>query len=157
MDERVVTELEEIVGAENVSTAQADRITHSYDATQQRLSPGRGGLRRDHRPGQPDRQARQPLVDTAPAAGGRQRLYRRHPAGAGRHRPGVDADDQDSRYRPGQSRRRGRTGGGHRRTAAAGRESWDFFIPLIRPPRNSAPWAAMSPNAPAVRAASNTG
>ncbi len=39
MDGRVVTELEEIVGAANVSTAQTDRITHSYDATQQRFLP----------------------------------------------------------------------------------------------------------------------
>jgi glycolate oxidase len=39
MDEQVVKELEEIVGAENVSTAPTDKITHSYDATQQRYLP----------------------------------------------------------------------------------------------------------------------
>jgi glycolate oxidase len=39
MDEQVVKELEEIVGAENVSTAPSDKITHSYDATQQRFLP----------------------------------------------------------------------------------------------------------------------
>ncbi|EKD39639.1 MAG: hypothetical protein ACD_75C00337G0005, partial [uncultured bacterium] len=39
MDDRIVQELAEIVGAENVSTASADKITHSYDATQQRYLP----------------------------------------------------------------------------------------------------------------------
>lgn len=39
MDEQVVKELEEIVGVENVSTAPVDKITHSYDATQQRYLP----------------------------------------------------------------------------------------------------------------------
>lgn len=39
MDEQVVKELEEIVGADNVSIAPADRITHSYDATQKQHLP----------------------------------------------------------------------------------------------------------------------
>lgn len=39
MDEQVVFELKGIVGAENVSTALTDKITHSYDATQERHLP----------------------------------------------------------------------------------------------------------------------
>jgi len=39
MNEQVVKELEEIVGAANVSTAVTDKITHSYDATQRRCLP----------------------------------------------------------------------------------------------------------------------
>lgn len=39
MDDQIVQELAEIVGVENVSTASADKITHSYDATQQRYLP----------------------------------------------------------------------------------------------------------------------
>ena len=35
MDEQIVQELLDIVGEKNVSTAQADKITHSYDATQE--------------------------------------------------------------------------------------------------------------------------
>lgn len=35
----IVTALEAIVGAENVSTESADRLTHSYDATQQQFLP----------------------------------------------------------------------------------------------------------------------
>jgi glycolate oxidase len=39
MDEQIVQELISIVGKENVSTAVADKITHSYDATQERHLP----------------------------------------------------------------------------------------------------------------------
>ncbi|NOR24061.1 MAG: FAD-binding protein [Desulforhopalus sp.] len=39
MDEHVVKELIEIVGKENVSTAVSDKITHSYDATQEKHLP----------------------------------------------------------------------------------------------------------------------
>ena len=39
MNGQVVKELEEIVGAANVSTAVTDKITHSYDATQRRCLP----------------------------------------------------------------------------------------------------------------------
>ncbi|MDK9708100.1 MAG: FAD-binding protein [Desulforhopalus sp.] len=39
MDATIITELEAIVGAENVSTSATDKITHSYDATQQRYLP----------------------------------------------------------------------------------------------------------------------
>ncbi len=39
MEKKVLAELAAIVGAENVSTATSDRITHSYDATQQRFLP----------------------------------------------------------------------------------------------------------------------
>jgi len=39
MDEQVVKELIEIVGKENVSTAVSDKITHSYDATQEKHLP----------------------------------------------------------------------------------------------------------------------
>ena len=39
MDEQVLKELREIVGPENVTTALTDRITHSYDATQERHLP----------------------------------------------------------------------------------------------------------------------
>lgn len=39
MMEEVLQELQAIVGRENVSTAAADRITHSYDATQKRFLP----------------------------------------------------------------------------------------------------------------------
>jgi len=39
MDEQVVRELTDIVGIENVSTAVSDKITHSYDATQEQHLP----------------------------------------------------------------------------------------------------------------------
>ena len=39
MDQQVVKELQDIVGKENVSTAISDKITHSYDATQERHLP----------------------------------------------------------------------------------------------------------------------
>ncbi len=39
MNEQVVKELEEIVGAANVSISSADRLTHSYDATQKQHLP----------------------------------------------------------------------------------------------------------------------
>jgi glycolate oxidase len=39
MDEQIVQELISIVGKENVSIAVADKITHSYDATQERHLP----------------------------------------------------------------------------------------------------------------------
>jgi len=39
MDEQVVREMVAIVGPEDVSTSKADRITHSYDATQKRYLP----------------------------------------------------------------------------------------------------------------------
>jgi len=39
MDDRVVNRLIEIVGKDNVLAAEADRITHSYDATQQKHLP----------------------------------------------------------------------------------------------------------------------
>jgi glycolate oxidase len=39
MDEQVLNELKNIVGQDNVFTALADRITHSYDATQKRHLP----------------------------------------------------------------------------------------------------------------------
>jgi len=39
MDDRVIQELRDIVGKENVSTAVTDKITHSYDATQGRHLP----------------------------------------------------------------------------------------------------------------------
>ncbi len=39
MDTQLVKDLEAIVGADNVSTARTDRITHSYDATQKRHLP----------------------------------------------------------------------------------------------------------------------
>jgi glycolate oxidase len=39
MDKQVVKELKDIVGRENVLTALSDRITHSYDATQERHLP----------------------------------------------------------------------------------------------------------------------
>ncbi len=39
MDAQVITELEEIVGADNVSTASTDKITHAYDATQKCYLP----------------------------------------------------------------------------------------------------------------------
>ncbi len=39
MDERIVHKLKTIVGRENVFTALADRITHSYDATQKQFLP----------------------------------------------------------------------------------------------------------------------
>lgn len=39
MNGQIVKELEEIVGAANVSTAITDKITHSYDATQRRCLP----------------------------------------------------------------------------------------------------------------------
>ncbi len=39
MDEQVVIELIDIVGKDNVSTAVSDKITHSYDATQERHLP----------------------------------------------------------------------------------------------------------------------
>ena len=39
MDNRIVKELEAIVGKDNVSTAVSDKITHSYDATQERHLP----------------------------------------------------------------------------------------------------------------------
>jgi glycolate dehydrogenase FAD-linked subunit len=39
MDELIVKELKAIVGPENVFTAMADRITHSYDATQKQYLP----------------------------------------------------------------------------------------------------------------------
>lgn len=39
MDAKIITEIEAIVGAGNVSTATTDKITHSYDATQQSFLP----------------------------------------------------------------------------------------------------------------------
>jgi len=39
MNDRIIQRLKEIVGEENVSIATADRITHSYDATQKRYLP----------------------------------------------------------------------------------------------------------------------
>ncbi len=39
MNDQIVKELIDIVGKDNVSTAVADKITHSYDATQQRYLP----------------------------------------------------------------------------------------------------------------------
>lgn len=39
MDNRIVKELVDIVGKDNVSTAVSDKITHSYDATQERHLP----------------------------------------------------------------------------------------------------------------------
>lgn len=39
MEQQVYSKLVEIVGEKNVSTAKTDRITHSYDATQQRYLP----------------------------------------------------------------------------------------------------------------------
>ena len=39
MDAQVVKDLEKIVGVDNVSTASTDKITHSYDATQQCYQP----------------------------------------------------------------------------------------------------------------------
>ena len=39
MDERIVQELQAIVGKANITTALADKITHSYDATQQQHLP----------------------------------------------------------------------------------------------------------------------
>ncbi len=39
MDAQVITELVEIVGADNVSTARTDKITHAYDATQKCYLP----------------------------------------------------------------------------------------------------------------------
>ncbi len=39
MNEQIVKELSDIAGKNNVSTAMADKITHSYDATQQRYLP----------------------------------------------------------------------------------------------------------------------
>lgn len=39
MNEQIVKELIDIAGKNNVSTAMADKITHSYDATQQRYLP----------------------------------------------------------------------------------------------------------------------
>ncbi len=39
MDEQIVKELIDIAGKDNVSTATSDKITHSYDATQQRFLP----------------------------------------------------------------------------------------------------------------------
>jgi glycolate oxidase len=39
MDERIIQELQEIVGKDNVTTAITDKITYSYDATQQEHLP----------------------------------------------------------------------------------------------------------------------
>ncbi|HKJ64621.1 MAG TPA: FAD-linked oxidase C-terminal domain-containing protein [Desulfopila sp.] len=39
IDRQTVSRLEEIVGAANVSVAQSDRITHSYDATREQFFP----------------------------------------------------------------------------------------------------------------------
>ncbi len=39
MDAQIITELAEIVGVDNVSTATADKITHAYDATQKCHQP----------------------------------------------------------------------------------------------------------------------
>ena len=83
MDEQVVKELEEIVGADNVSIAPADRITHSYDATQQRYLPDVVVYA-----GTTEEVSRivttgQPQEDPGLAARRRQRLYRRQPCRSG--------------------------------------------------------------------------
>ena len=39
LDERIVRELAQIVGADNVSVDTADRILHAFDATQARFLP----------------------------------------------------------------------------------------------------------------------
>jgi glycolate oxidase len=39
MDDQIIRELTDIVGSKNVSTAVSDKITHSYDATQQQHMP----------------------------------------------------------------------------------------------------------------------
>ena len=39
MNEQIVKQLIDIAGKDNVSTSAADKITHSYDATQQRYLP----------------------------------------------------------------------------------------------------------------------